>query len=734
MYRSFVWTLAAIVTSLAATACAAGPDLKDGIRITESTKIPAGTYRVIDAAQDGAIFIEGDGITVDFQNAQIQGNPDGQAQDEFAGTGVIIQGKNITVRNLKVSGYKVGIHARQCTGLTLEDADISGNYAKHLASTPEAEDGSDWFFPHNNEEQGWIKQYGGGLYVEDSKGATIRRVRARHGQHGILIDCVNDSKIYDCDCSFLTGWGLGMWRSNRNVITRNAFDFCIRGYSHGVYNRGQDSAGILMFEQNSDNVIAENSVTHGGDGFFGFAGREALGETPPPAAAFDYTRRGNNGNLLIRNDFSYAPAHGIEMTFSFGNKFIENRMVENAICGIWGGYSQDTLVMGNLFEANGQMGYGLERGGVNIEHGRDNVIVRNTFRNNRCGVHLWWDDDGALLKTAWSRANDPASRDNVIAENTFEGDELVLHLRECGRTVFADNTIRDVKKETVIEKSPEPVAEKPDPAGWNVPEYPVYGETRPVGARKNLRGRDKIIVTEWGPYDWQAPYLHFIGPAEGGHQFRLLGTEAIVKSAVKGDASLAVTKSPDAPFPMLLVTPTRENAVTPYELEIRTDSRTFTHRDALIMARWTVRVFAYETDPREDVDAWHKEAADALEFELPSLDLKYGGGGPSDLPGAPAGIRDAKLPREHFGTIATTSVTFPPGRWQIITNSDDGIRVWADGKLVIDDWTWHAPKKHDAELSFDKATTVELRVEHFELDGYAILTFEIKSVRDSAAK
>ncbi len=707
---------------------------RDNAVIDKSCTVKIAADFIADGDGNGAIHITGDDITVDFAGQRLHGAAAGVSADQFAGFGLWITGRNVTVRGLRVSGFRCGIFATGADGLVLEDCDVSNNFHQRLRSTPQAEDGGDWLWPHQNDDKQWLNNYGAGIYLERLTGPTVRRCRARDGQNGLIIDRVTDAKIYDNDFSFLSGWGIAMWRSSRNVITRNAIDFCVRGYSHGVYNRGQDSAGILMFEQNSDNVIAENSVTHGGDGFFGFAGREALGETPPPAAAFDYTRRGNNGNLLIRNDFSYAPAHGIEMTFSFGNKFIENRMVENAICGIWGGYSQDTLVMGNLFEANGQMGYGLERGGVNIEHGRDNVIVRNTFRNNRCGVHLWWDDDGALLKTAWSRANDPASRDNVIAENTFEGDELVLHLRECGRTVFADNTMRDVKKETVIEKSPEPVAEKPDPAGWNVPEYPVYGETRPVGARKNLRGRDKIIVTEWGPYDWQAPYLHFIGPAEGGHQFRLLGTEAIVKSAVKGDASLAVTKSPDAPFPMLLVTPTRENAVTPYELEIRTHSRTFTHRDALIMARWTVRVFAYETDPREDVDAWRKEAADALEFESPSLDLKYGGGGPSDLTGAPAGIRDAKLPREHFGTIATTSVTFPPGRWQIVTNSDDGIRVWAGDKLLIDDWTWHAPKKHDAELSFDKATTIELRVEHFELDGYAILTFEIKPVRDSAAK
>jgi len=37
------------------------------------------------------------------------------------------------------------------------------------------------------------------------------------------------------------------------------------------------------------------------------------------------------------------------------------------------------LIAGNDFEGNGEMGYGLERGGVNIDHGGDNTIVRNRF-------------------------------------------------------------------------------------------------------------------------------------------------------------------------------------------------------------------------------------------------------------------------------------------------------------------------------------------------------------------
>ena len=80
--------------------------------------------------------------------------------------------------------------------------------------------------------------------------------------------------------------------------------------------------------------------------------------------------RGNNGNLIARNDFSHAVAHGLELTFSFGNHILENRLIGNGICGIWGGYSRDTQIAGNLFSRNGMLNYGLEGGGINIEHGQ----------------------------------------------------------------------------------------------------------------------------------------------------------------------------------------------------------------------------------------------------------------------------------------------------------------------------------------------------------------------------
>jgi parallel beta-helix repeat protein len=323
---------------------------------------------------------------------------------------------------------------------------------------------------------------------------------------------VGESKIYDNDFSFNSGWGLALWRCSSNMISRNALDFCVRGYSHGVYNRGQDSAGIFAFEQNNGNVFAENSVTHGGDGFFGFAGREALGEVGEHPLAW-YEGRGNSNNLLIHNDFSYAAAHGIENTFSFGNRYLENQIVGNAICGIWAGYSRRTLITGNVIRDNGAMGYGLERGGVNIDHGGNNLIVHNQFSTNKCAIHLWGGTNPEFEKKKWAQANGYASTGSTIAANVLTGDEIAFQFRGPGEVTLGSNLLVGVTTDILddtdyfIRHNKRMGSHPPDP-----PAITVLGTSHPVGARDQLRGRPNIIMTEWGPWDHLSPLKPKTGP------------------------------------------------------------------------------------------------------------------------------------------------------------------------------------------------------------------------------
>lgn len=726
----------------------------DNVEIAQSCIIEIGAAVIADADGNGVIHIKADGITVEFSadraKREMYGAPEGTPWDEVTGIGIVIDGhRDVTIRGAHCHRYKVGILARHADGLTIADCDVAGGFAQRLRSTPAAEDGADWLFPHHNDNREWVTQFGAGVCVERSRRVTISGTFARRRQNGIILDRVSDSRLFDNDCSFLSGWGLAMWRSSGNVITRNAFDFCVRGYSHMVYNRGQDSAGILMFEQCNDNIIAENSATHGGDGFFGFAGREALGDAPPREDMTEEeliqfcAEKGNNNNLLIANDFSYAPAHGIEMTFSFHNQFLDNRLVENAICGIWGGYSRMTTIAYNTIVGNGEMAYGLERGGINIEHGAFNYIAHNTFERNKCGVHIWWDNDEHLFKTPWAKANyetwgAQGAQSNHVIFNTFDGDVLGVHLRAAKRNHVGENTFRNVQKEMDADEASLPVEAPMMAAGIDRPNYPVYGETRPVGARAHLRGRDKIIMHEWGPWDHESPLVRLSQATGRRHQYDVLGASGPMRI---GAAPPGVEVEVDDPAPgrhALLVRAMRDGVSTySIPVTIGDDYRT-TISGTIIRATWNVTFFKWErekTDPRADLDGWRSLAKGptAVKLTTDSLSFPFAMGGPKDVPGLPEREALARLGGDHFGTIARTRLPLTAGRWRITTRSDDGVRVTInapghDDTRVIDNWTWHGPTVDRGEFTLAADAEVDLLIEHFEIDGYAVLEFSIERV------
>ena len=180
---------------------------------------------------------------------------------------------------------------------------------------------------------------------------------------------VNDALFYNNSITFNSSVGIGLYRSSRNQILHNRLDFNVRGHSPGVYNRGQDSAALLLYEQSNENVIAYNSATHSGDGLFLWAGQSTM----------DTGEGGCNDNLIYGNDFSFAPTNGIEVTFS-RNQIINNR-IEGCWHGIWGGYSFDTLVEGNEFINNEEH--------IAVEHGQRLSIKNNQFSGGLIGLRIW---------------------------------------------------------------------------------------------------------------------------------------------------------------------------------------------------------------------------------------------------------------------------------------------------------------------------------------------------------
>ena len=312
------------------------------------------------------------------------------------------------------------------------------------------------------------------------------------------------------------------------------------------------------------------------------------------------------------------------------------------------------------------------------------------------------------------KANGADSAASVLIENHFNRDAVAIQLRAAGQTVFKDNTFVACEVELQLTGTEEPSELRPTEASaWRPPDYPVHGTTRPVAARTGLRGRHKILITEWGPYDWSGPLLWPTSLQGASHVYQLLGDPA-VEGEPKIGGEVTVTTEGER-LPILTVRP-RNSGVTPYRLRLRAEVEELEVEGVIIQAQWDVRLFPWTIDPREDADGWRAEADDTPVLSLPALDFSFGAG-------------DGQPRDDRFGTLAETRLRFPAGEWELVTLSDDGIRVWTDGELLIDDWTHHGTTEHRVTLDLSAEREVALRVEHFELDGAARLSLAIERKR-----
>src|SRR3989475_4044602 len=314
-----------------------GPiELQPGMIITQSVRVVPKTYRLAGAP----IIVRGDNITVDFGGATLEGTDPQADPDQARDTAIVIDGgSNIRIVTANIHGYKVGILARGTRQLTLRNSDLSYNWKPRLFSLVEHESLVDWLSFHHNDKDEWLR-YGAAIYLADVVGGNVSENGAVQGMNGLLLVRCTGVSVRGNNFSFNSGLGVGLYRSSYDTIVHNWIDYNVRGYSHGFYSRGQDSADLLIYEQSSHNVIAHNSLTHGGDGVFLWAGQTTM----------DSGTGGANDNLIDANDVSYATANGLEATFS-RNTITNNRAWGNEY-GVWGGYSFETQIVGKDFTNN----------------------------------------------------------------------------------------------------------------------------------------------------------------------------------------------------------------------------------------------------------------------------------------------------------------------------------------------------------------------------------------------
>ena len=701
--------------------------LVKGMMVRKSVKIKKQLYKLdaTDKMDEAVIVIEGDNITVDFNNAVLTGSNSKKKPDEFFGVAIIIKNSNmVTIKNLKAKGYKVALLARDVKNLTIENCDFSYNFRQHLNSTQEKEDIADWLSHHQNENDEWLR-YGAAMYLRSCDFLVVKNSKVTGGQNALMIMNCNYGKIYNNDFSFNSGLGLGMYRCSNNLIVYNKMDFNIRGYSYGIYNRGQDSAGILIYEQSNNNYFYKNSATHSGDGFFLWAGQTTM----------DSGKGGCNDNIISGNDFSYASNNGIEATFS-KNNFLNNRIFE-CDYGIWGGYSYNSIISGNQFRNN--------RTGIGIEHGQLNQIHHNIFYKDKEAIHLWGKKEEPS-DWGYPKNRDTRSRKYIIANNNFNGNQLVLNLSNTDKVNVFDNIYTDYtdlfKMDSTVNnfdttKYDEIAQMISADSAERIPDIP--SPQNPFKGSNTLAGRKNILITEWGPYDFRSPIIWNTNPTDTSliMKFDLLGPKGKWKiksfrgvkdiSTMSGEfpASITATKLLENRTDILIVLEYNGTSITtPFGQTISAGkSSKFSFTKFFQPIDFTVNWYSYDFKIHNPITTGqiippNVRLRPIKTEKTNKLDFAWWGG-----------IKSDSNIYKQFITSASGSADFLKGTYELGITWDDVVRVYVDGKMVIDEWN---PSLYKFDESPHKTIKLQLEgkhyitVEHVELGGFSTLSLKLK--------
>ncbi|HPD13642.1 MAG TPA: right-handed parallel beta-helix repeat-containing protein [Planctomycetota bacterium] len=279
------------------------------MRITQDTVLPRG------AVLGEPLVIAASGVTIDGNGATLAGPGRAGEPESFQGTGVVAKGcSGVTLRRLKVRGFRIGLAASDGSGWLIEDCDFSDNFTDPAA--------------------GWnVERRLGGLVLTRLTHSVLRRNTAQRVWNGLDLEGCDGNRIAGNAFSHCSNVCLKLWTSCRNVVTDNDLSWGLRIDPGEVHAR--DSAGVLLESGSDHNHFVGNDVTHGGDGIFL---RCLNGWTC-------------TGNVFIENDCSWANNNGFE-AWNPGNAYLRNK-ANHCSHGFWLAGSDDTLLEGNEAAYNG---------------------------------------------------------------------------------------------------------------------------------------------------------------------------------------------------------------------------------------------------------------------------------------------------------------------------------------------------------------------------------------------
>jgi len=97
-----------------------------------------------------------------------------------------------------------------------------------------------------------------------------------------------------------------------------------------------------------------------------------------------------------------------------------------------------------------------------------------------------------------------------------------------------------------------------------------------------------------------------------------------------------------------------------------------------------------------------------------NIDFNWGNGSP-----------DPSVPADNFSVRWTNTLRLDKGRYRFTVETDDGVRLFINDRLVIDKWRVQARTQHTYETSLDGGD-YRIRMEYFEAEGAAFARLRIE--------
>ena len=102
-----------------------------------------------------------------------------------------------------------------------------------------------------------------------------------------------------------------------------------------------------------------------------------------------------------------------------------------------------------------------------------------------------------------------------------------------------------------------------------------------------------------------------------------------------------------------------------------------------------------------------------------AIDFNWGNGSP-----------DPSIPTDNFSVRWTNTLRLDKGRYRFTVETDDGVRLFINDRLVIDKWRVQARTQHTYETSLDSGDH-RIRMEYFDAEGAAFARLRIEVRREA---